>query len=258
MLIKVFASDTQHAPQLTLGRLTYTILIHINRLVLPHTHTSRDERDIYFESGFKLIPTNEADNSVCFIFLIRSFLLWWQKLALAKTILDEVLHVTTPWSPISSPTPSPHVHTPISLNRQFTWRRYGYRSYFSAPHPSGSQIHELVVVSAPPPRRDVTYAVRHSVPLDGVLISRNAPYAADCGRCLKGVMFARAHSFACRLRISTLVWKSANQRSEGETPMRFFTIVACRSPIGSRCRLNHALLALSVVGIWVEQSSLRE
>ena len=53
-----------------------------------------------------------------------------------------------------------------------------------------TQIHELVVVSAPPPRRNVTYAVRHSVPLDGVLTSRNAPYAADCGRCLKGVMFA--------------------------------------------------------------------
>ena len=68
---------------------------------------------------------------------------------------------------------------------------------------AGPQIHLLVVVSAPPPRRDVTYAVRHSVPLDGVLISRNAPYAADCGRCLKGVMFAWAHSFACRLRIST-------------------------------------------------------
>ena len=71
--------------------------------------------------------------------------------------------------------------------------------------PAGGQIHELVVVLAPPPRRDVTYAVRHCVPLDGVLISRNAPYAADCGRCLKGVMFAWAHSFACRLRISTLI-----------------------------------------------------
>ena len=49
---------------------------------------------------------------------------------------------------------------------------------------AGLQIHELVVVSAPPPRRDVTYAVRHNVPLDDVLISRNAPYASDCGCCL--------------------------------------------------------------------------
>ena len=70
---------------------------------------------------------------------------------------------------------------------------------------AGPQIHELVVVSAPPPRRDVTYVVRHSVPLDGVLISRNAPYAADCGRCLKGVMFTSAHSFACKLWTSTLM-----------------------------------------------------
>ena len=87
-----------------------------------------------------------------------------------------------------------------------------------APNPAANSRVGSGFILAPPPRRNVTYAVRHSVPLDGVLISRNTPYAADCVRCLKGAMFAWAHSFACRLRISTLMWKSANQRSKGKAP----------------------------------------
>ena len=61
---------------------------------------------------------------------------------------------------------------------------------------AGRQIHELVVVSAPPPRRDVTHAVRHSVPVDGVLIFAKRSVRSGLWTLFKGC-YVRVGSFLC-------------------------------------------------------------